>query len=742
MPDSVIQRSFGAGELAPVNHARADQVKYATGLRTCRNFFIRREGGASNRSGFGFVQACKTNTAGTKIRPYVGANANESFAVEMGQGYFRFFTPAGAPVEVSGVPAYSGVTAYVPGDLVSSAGVNYYCVANTTGNAPPNASFWYPLTGDTYEIPTPYALGALPEWTQSGNVVVLTQQGQQPRELVFTSATRWVLRLITTTPTVAAPAGLNATAGAVGGLTYSYVVTAAAGGSFEESNASAADSVLCVEPTKTAPNTLTWTAVAGAEEYYVYCDPYGNGVYGFIGTAATNAFNDTGFVPDFNTTPPQAQALFQTSSNFPKACAHYQQRRFFANTLNDPDSIWGSRTGFLSNFGISSPLQDDDSVSFRLAGNNHHAIQHMRALKSGLVLLTGGGEWTITSGDGPKRPITPSSIHGDQETYVGCSTAVRPVVVGNTVIYAQARNSVIRELAFDQNVEGLAGRDLSVWSSHLFRRKQLLAMDYQQVPESIVWCVRSDGVLLGMTYMPEEDLVGWHRHDTDGAFEDCCVVPGDEEDVLFVIVSREIGGSTKRYVELLERRDTLDGFVQSGSIFVDSALTYGGPPADQFSGLEHLNGKLVSVYGDGDVVFDANTESPTAAQLARFTVVAGVIELEASYRNVHIGLPIVADLETLSLDANGSAVRDKKKRVASVSLLVERSARSFAAGPDEDHLREYTPQSWEATDDVNDDQLELSLTSQFDKDGRVLVRQTKPLPLTVLGIIPNIEMGG
>lgn len=742
MRESVIQRTFGGGELAPVLHARADQVKYTQGLRTCRNFLVRREGGASNRSGFGFVQACKTDDAGIKIRPYVGANAAESFAVEMGQGYFRFYTPTGAPVEVGSVPGYSGATAYVVGDLVSSAGVTYYCTTATTGNAPPNASFWHPLIGTTYEIPTPYSLGALPDWTQSGNVVVLTQQGQQPRELVFGSATRWVLRNISTGPSVPAPSGLAVTAGAAGALPYAYVVTAAAADSYEESNASAADTVACAAPTPAAPNTLAWTAVAGAEEYYVYLDPYDNGVYGFVGTARTNSFSDPGFVADFSVTPPVARNLFQSSSNYPKCSAHYQQRRFYANTINEPDSLWGSRTGFLSNFGISSPLQDDDSLTFRLAGNNHHQVEHLRALKAGLIALTGGGEWTITSGDGPQRPLTPSSIHADQETYVGCSREVRPVVVGNTILYVQARNSVMRELAFDQAVEGLAGRDLSVWASHLFRRRTLRGMDYQQIPESIIWCVRSDGVLLGLTYLPEEELYGWHRHDTDGLFEDCCCVPGLEEDVLFVIVRRTIDGATKRYVEVLERRDTLDGFVQGASIFVDSAMSYSGAAADQFSGLEHLEGKLVSVYGNGDVVFDANTAAPTAAETARYTVTGGVIELEASYTIVHIGLPYVSDLETLSLDVQGAVLRDKKKRVGSVSLLVERSARAFLAGPDAAHLRAYTPQAWESTADVNTDQLEINLTSSFDKEGRVLVRQTQPLPLTILGIIPNVEIGG
>src|SRR5688572_30652678 len=190
MGESVFQRSFAGGELAPVLHSRADVAKYQQGLRTCRNFFVRREGGVSNRSGFGFVNGCKTDTAGTKLMRYVSSDGT-GFLIEMGNGYFRFFRNGG-PLMLSGVPAWNGVTAYIPGDLVVQAGVTYYCHTANTNNVPPNGAFWFALTGSHLEIPTPYSLGALPQWNQSGNVITLTHQTQQPRELVFESATRWV----------------------------------------------------------------------------------------------------------------------------------------------------------------------------------------------------------------------------------------------------------------------------------------------------------------------------------------------------------------------------------------------------------------------------------------------------------------------------------------------------------------------------------------------------------------------
>lgn len=735
MSESLMQRAFAAGEIAPVLHARADQVKYTTGLRTCLNMIVRREGGVQNRAGLRFVEACKTDSYGTRLMRYVGSVSGESFLIEAGAGYFRFYQN-GAVVVVTAADAYDAGTTYESGDLVAEAGETYVCLVQSTGNAPPDADFWYLLPAGILELPTDYTLGTLPDWNQSGNTITLTSNYRTPRELIYLGSNRWVLRDVSTAPTVAIPQAVAGTAAGAGTRTFKYIVTAAAKETYEESTGSAVATVAAtIAPTADAPIPLTWTADATAAEWYVYCDPYGNGVYGYVGTAASNSFKHAGQTPDFNLTPPTARVLFDAAGEYPAVSANYQQRRFFANSFAEPDAIWGSRIGFVVNFGISSPLQDDDSVTFRLAGNNYHPIRHMVALKAGLILLTDGGEWTMTGGAGPTSPITPSSLQADQETYVGISTRVRPVVVGNAILYAQARGTVVRDLHFDKEVEGLAGRDLTIFATHLFERKTLLAMEFQQIPHSIIWCVRSDGVLLGLTYIPEQDIWGWHRHTTDGRIEEVCVVPETDEDTLYVIVRRDIGGVAKRYIERLERRELLDGYIHATSFFVDSGLSYSGVPADSFAGLEHLEGKRVAVYADGTVLFDGlSTNSPV--------VTSGVVTLAAEYVNVHIGLPYTAEIETLDVDVNGTAVRDKQKRVLGVSVLVERSSRMVQAGADVASLRYYIDEPWQAASDTATEALVLSIPAVYTQPGRVLIRQALPLPLTIIGIIPQVEMGG
>jgi len=738
--DSVIQRSFGAGELAPALHARADLVKYAQGLRTCRNFLVKREGGVTNRPGLRYIATAKDN-ADNKFLFRYESEIGGSILIEAGNGYLRFYLN-GARIVVSGVAAYNGGTAYVPGDLVLSGGTNYYCLANTTGNAPPNAAFWYALTGNIYEIPHPF-LSHQFNWIQASNVLTLTHQDVAPQELIYGGNTNWVLRPITTTPSIGAPTAFGWVAGTpvptdpALARTFAYRVSAAANLTYEESEACTAVTIAGAgAPSVALPNALSWTPpTGGAAEYYIYCDPYGNGTFGFIGTATGQAtFNDTGFVPDFAVTPVIPRVLFNSANNYPGVAAYYQQRRLFASSANEPDTIWASRVGFHSNFGISSPLQDDDALTFRIVGNRQQVVRWLLGLKS-LVVLGSNGEWTVGQ---PETPLVPQGLSANQQLYVG-ATDKRPSVIGASVIYLQIRGSVFREAKFQAQIEGLAGTDLTLFSSHLFDGYTFFRYDYQQTPLTVLWCVRSDGTLLGLTYIPEQDVWGWHRHDsTNGSFEDVCVVPEGTEDVPYVLMKRTIGGATVRYIEKLESRQIVTW--DTDVFFVDAGLSYSGAAATVFTGLDHLNGQVVAVVADGSVVFNGDSASASAAF---YTVAGGRITIPTAATNVHIGLPIrYPEIELLDLDTQGTAIRDKRKRVGSLAVLLEASSRSFLAGPDEQHLRQMRVETFEPTEDAHTGQVTLNMTSAFNDYGRVLIRQTDPLPLTILGVIPSLELGG
>lgn len=745
---TTVQRSMAGGELAPALHLRADTTKYLTGLRRCRNFLVQRHGGIANRPGFRFIAHCKTDSITVSLMRYVSEIPGQSLLIEVGNAYFRFYLNGGLlTFDPATVDPWGIGVAYVIGDIVSSGGAYFYALKASTGVATTDATTWYPFTGTTFDLPSPFGAD-LPHWGQSGRTITLTHRDHVPYELINGGGlVSWILQPIVTGSLSAAPVGLALTPGGAGTRTFGYVITSTRAGGEESGPSAQVVNGACADPTNAAPNHLTWTVDPTAVEYSVYGDPAGNGIYGFVGTAASNSFKDPGIGPDFDVTPPQPTVRFAATGDYPDVSASFQQRRFFGYTNTFPDEISGSRTGLPSNFDLSSPLQDDDAVTFRIAGNNHNPVRHLLALK-GLIALTGAGEWTITGGT-PKGPITPSSLDADQQTYVGASSA-RPVIVGNAILYVQARGNTVHDLQFDQQVQGLGGRDLSLYAAHLFDGFTITDLDYAQTPQSIIWAIRSDGTLLGLTYLidqgeaylREADVWGWHRHDTgaNGRFEHVCVVPEVDDDAVYVIVRRTIGGVFKRSIERLASRLILN--VAADAFFMDAGLTYTGAPATTIAGLDHLEGQVVAVVGDGHVVFNGD---PTAANAGDFTVTGGTLPtaLPAAYSIIHAGLPIqFGEFETLDLDVQGTDVRDKQKRVGQLALFVEKSDVTFLAGPDSQTLVPAQLEDWEDPSLPYDGLVNLGLLSNFTPEGRVFVRHINPTPLTILGILPSVDLGG
>lgn len=259
------------------------------------------------------------------------------------------------------------------------------------------------------------------------------------------------------------------------------------------------------------------------------------------------------------------------TDNRPSTCAYYQQRLTLANTNNDTEGAWTSKTALRKNFSKSTPLEDTDPVTFSLLGRQVNEINHLMDLGK-LLMFTESGEWVI-DGDA-SGVLTPTGINPRQHTANGSSSAVAPVVVNDSALYVQSMGSVIRDASFDISSEGYRGSEVTIFSSHLFDNYTLTDMAYQQIPHSIVWTVRSDGTLLGLTYVKEHEVVGWHRHGFEnGTVENVCVVPEGSESVLYLIIKRTINGNTVRYVEYLKTRQVVDIV---DSVFADSSLSYDG----------------------------------------------------------------------------------------------------------------------------------------------------------------------
>ena len=324
-------------------------------------------------------------------------------------------------------------------------------------------------------------------------------------------------------------------------------------------------------PTLTTPNIITWNPAVDALEYNVYREY--NGTFGLIGITGGTTLNDIGQTPDITHTPPRAIYRFSGVDNYPASVTYIQQRLVFANTINAPEKVFLSKIGDFKNFTNRSPIQEDDSFNFVMAGSQVNEVKGLVDLGR-LVVLTTGGEWSASGGDG--SALTPSTIALKQYSYNG-SGDLNPIIIDGAAIYQQARGSIIRDLGYDFQIDGYSGNDLTIFSAHLFDKFTLIDWAFQQIPQSILWVVRSDGSLLGMTFVRNQQVRAWHIHDLGGVVENVAVVPEGNEDILYVVVRRVIDGNSVRYVERLDTRQ-ITNIVESK--FLDSSITYDGRNLD------------------------------------------------------------------------------------------------------------------------------------------------------------------
>jgi hypothetical protein len=680
---------------------------------------------------------------------YVVAPAANSFKVAA--------TAGGAAIDITGAGTgtITGSRVYAKGEIAKSAGINYYSIADANVNhAPPNATWWYamPTSPNLYEIPNPYAAADLFDihYVQSADVLTLTHPGYAPLELRRLGATNWQ----TTNPTFGAPTN------SITGVTYvdqtlaappapsgtrevDYVVTTIATNTLEESVGSASQGFgadLSVSGNFVRGTIVDATPTLNAR-YYIYKKvvkqpvstssyPSSNGFYGFMAQAQKDpdngnfTFIDYNITPDISRTPPiqDTTASFNSSGNYPGAVGYFQQRRVFAGTTNAPQTFWATRTGTESNMTYNIPVTSDNRINVRIASREASTIRHIVAAGQ-LLLLTDTAEWRCSAvGD----VLTPASINIAPQSYVGASN-VQPVVVNNLVLYAAKRGGHIRELSYAWQASSFISGDICLMAPHLFDYYTMSDMAYSKGPIPVLWCISSSGYLLGMTYVPEQEVAAWHWHDSaaTAVFESCAVVTENNEDRLYVLVRRTINGSSKRYIERLHTRNFA---TLADAFYVDCGLTYTGAPATTISGLTHLEGQAVNVLADGVV-------------RSGLTVSGGAITLPVAASKVQVGLPITAQVQTppLSAQVDGAFGNGKQMNVNQVALRVSASA-AFKVGPTFSSLVAST--AFGTPPALATLMTEQVIAPTWGFEGQVCVQQDDPLPLVLASLTLEVAIGG
>ena len=769
MPET-IQRSFTGGEIAPALRSRADLTKYTSGLALCQNMFPRSQGGVYSRPGTKFIGELDNSTKRARLIPF-SFNTDQTYILVFEDQKMRVIRDGGY-VLTGGGSIYEIATPYTEAQLsrlgfTQSADIMTivhpsYDVHNLSRTADNNWSLDIVDYTPTIDPPDWIVTNTktITNITQANPAVVTTSanHGLSTDDLVFitgvvgmtevndrgfgivvVSATTFILKNEDSTAHTAYTSGGTVTRDGLTPFgdgagdfdkTYSYVITTVDENG-AESIASTVESITTPSLSTTAAVRLEWQAVTGADYYRVYKDPSnGTGIYGWIGNSETTQFDDYNIAPISSDAPPEDRDPFSGVDNKPATVNYYQQRQVFANTNNERQTVYTTQVGNFKSLRTSTPTRADDAVTFTISAREVNEIRHIVEIDA-MILLTSGGEWRMT--EGQDEVLTPSTVGVRKQSNNGASW-VPPAIVNDTVIYVQEKGARIRDLNYEFVNDRFRGNDLSIMAEHLFENYEIEEMTYSDEPYGVLWAIRNDGTLLGLTYQREHQIWAWHQHTTDGTFESIASISEDGRDAVYVIVKRTINGSTRRYVERFEKRVVSS----SEDVFcVDSGLIYDGAAATVIFGLSHLEGEEVAVVADGNVV-------------KNLTVSGGSITLPRASEKVVVGLAYTPAIETLDVDVAslGESLKAKEISIAKVTLEVEDS-RGGWVGPKNDDgtngaLTEIKPRF--DSDQYNSIALktfkqEVIIDPQWGLGGGIRIEQRDPLPLAILAIVPEVSVG-
>ena len=261
------------------------------------------------------------------------------------------------------------------------------------------------------------------------------------------------------------------------------------------------------------------------------------------------------------------------TGTYPGGVAYFQQRRVYFNSINQPDTYWMSQPGNYTNFNSAIPVVDSDSITGTPWAQQINGLQFAVPMTTGLILLTGKGSWQLTGSGGPYTAVTPSSQSAQAQSYNGCNSTVAPIVVNNDILYIQSKGSIVRDLVYNFYMNVFTGTDTTIMSNHLFSYHRMVDWAYCEEPYKLIWVVRDDGTMLCLTYLKEQEVTGWTRHDTNGQFVSVASITEPPVNALYTVVKRYIVGQSK-WMYYIERMDNRNWIHAEDSYCVDAGLSY------------------------------------------------------------------------------------------------------------------------------------------------------------------------
>ena len=740
--------NFTGGELSPRLDGRNDLTKYASGCKTLENFVVYPHGAAARRPGTTFVAEVANSANKTRLIPFE-FSTTQTYMLEFSNLKMRVYKDRGSVLEgdktISAItkanPAVVTATGhnYSNGDEVVISGVvgmtevngkrflvagkttNTFQLTNKDGTNINSSSFTTYTSGGVsnkvFEITTPYTTAQLFDlkFAQSADVMYITHPEHEVEKLSRTGHTAWTLTDVDFTKGPMQDANITTT-------------------TLNPGQSAVGTGIALVASAVTGINSGSGFLATDVGRFVFL-----SGGYAKI-TGVTDTTNATIEIlvalSGASATADWRLGAFSDTTGHPSCVTFFEQRLVFAGTTNQPQTIFFSKSGDYENMdaNLGGTVADDDAIIYTIASNQVNAIRFMTATRT-LIIGTAGGEFTV-SGGGTDNAITPTNILIKKQSNHGAAN-VDAIAVGNATLFLQRAKRKIRELAYNFDVDGYIAPDMTILAEHI-SEGGLTQMAYQQEPNQVIYAVRGDGELIGLTYQREQQVTAWHRHIFGGVFgsgnavcESVAVIPTDDTEYeVYVIVKRTINGATRRFVEYINNFD----FTETDNTtfnFLDSALAYSGSAVTTISGLDHLEGQTVSILANGATHPDK-------------TVSNGSITLDRSSTNVKVGLSYSSILQTMRLDAgsqNGTS-QGKTKRIYEITIRLFESV-GVEVGESLDNM-ERIP--FRTSSDPMDQGIPpftgdkaVEFRGNYDTDGFIFVRQTQPLPLTILSLYPELQ---
>lgn len=717
---TTVQTNFTAGEVSPKCYGRVDISRYQNGAASMLNCRVDIYGGASRRPGKRFIAPTKTHSQRSRLVPYI-FSTTQAYMLEFGHLYMRVYVQSGGQVLVGPTP---------------------------------------------YEIATPYTETMLPEmdYTQGADTMFIFHQGVPINTLKRFASDFWVLSQAAISPIPFDEVGSNfpvvATLSAVSGPIVTVTVPSAtflssdigrlfsyqSGLAYVSGYTSATSITINVSapfPSTTLPangwrlqgspmtsitpsakspvgggTTLTSTLPAWRNEDAGKFVRVNGGLVQIISINSPTVA-DCIIKAELSATvaaPGGAwsleSAVWTAETGYPRTGALYEQRLTAAGSPSYPQTIWGSRSGLPFDFTLGS--NDDDAFSFSLPSTGQiNPIQRMVTAKA-LFPLTYGGEYTMEGGN--DLPLTPTNVKSRAPSVYGCNN-VKPLRVGNEILFVQRAGRKIRSLAYSITTDTYSAPDLTVLAEHI-TQSGITDMAYQQEPGSTLLCVRADGRMATLTLDRDEGVTAWTPYLTDGLYESIASIPNATGDETWAIVNRTIGGVTKRYVE---RFDT--------TLLTDCAITgTDGVGKAIWTGIDHLEGKSVAVKADG-------------VYMGLFTVTAGAITLPRNAFAVEIGLPYSNSVTLLrpELQSGEGSAQGNPQRIHEVSLLLADTTGSKING-DEIAFREFGENLLDVPPELFSGFKRAGLTEWTRGDEQITITQDEPYPFNLLAVVRKLTV--